>query len=338
MFAASAAILLALLFFASHPNYARAQDPGCIEAGSNLLQDCGFVDFYGNEGAGSGVWKIIKLNGNAGIALHPSDAWPKGPAVWFKGDAPFDAAIYQQVRVTPGKGYHFTLPYAVVNLDGKGWNEENQVNRRVGIDGFGGTDPHSPNVKWTPDYFGKAKVTESIDLDEYAHGDVITVFIRVINPYGDKHVDVFVDSPALLENSSMPPIQVNAPTVTPPPPPPTQVPPAAQPTREIVPTQEPTAEPEPTDIPPTQEIVEPTVTRESTSVSRPTRTRVAQLEPTARPARTRVASSQNASPAQNNAPQISTMELGLVGLIGLVGVTGALVLVGAAAFLLLRRK
>jgi len=335
MFAVSAAILLSLLFFAYLSPRAHAQDPGCGELRGGLLQDCGFVDFYGNEGAGSGVWKIFKLSGNAGIGLHPSDAWPKGPAVWIKGNAPFDAGIFQQVKVTPGKGYHFTLPYAVVNLDGRGWSEDNQVNRRLGIDSLGGTDPNSPNVKWSPDYFGKAKVTESIDWDEYARAETITVFIRVQNPYTDKNVDVFIDSPALIENTSMPAIQIAPPTPTPLPPSP---PPTAKPTRVPAATQEPTAEPELTEIPPTDApVVEPTATFfRATNTPRATRTRVAQVQPTTRPARTRVAVSQN-SAAPNNS-QASAFELGVIGLIGLVGVSGAIILVSAAAFLLLRRK
>lgn len=336
MFAMSAAILLALLFFASTARSTFAQDPGCIEAASNLLHDCGFVDFYGNEGAGSGVWKIAKLSGTVGIGLHESDAWPKGPSVWFKADAPFDGVIFQQVRVTPGKGYHFTLPYAVVNLNGKGWSEDNQVNRRLGIDSFGGTDPNSPNIKWTPDYFGKAKVTESIDLDEYARAETITVFIRVINPYTDRHVDVFVDSPALMENTSMAPLQVSAPSVTPPPAPPAKILPTAQPTIANEPTQAPTAEPQPTEIPPTEmAAVEPSATEIApTTAPRATRTRVAQ----ARPARTRIAVSQSTSAASSALSQDSVIQFGILGALGLFGLITALVLVGAAAFLLLRRK
>lgn len=341
MLAMSAAILLALLFFAS-PLVVFAQDPGCGELNGGLLKDCGFVDFYGDEGAGSGVWKIFKLSGNPGIALHPTDAWPKGPSVWVKGRAPFDGGIYQQVHVTPGKGYHFTLPYAVVNLDGKGWSEDNQVNRRLGIDPFGGTDANSPNVKWSADYFGKAKVTESIDFDEYARADTITAFIRVTNPYTDKNVDVFIDTPALYENTGMAPIEVSAPTVTPPPPPPTLVPPTAKPTLEPQPTDAPTDQTTPTEPPPPPTdapVVEPTATvSEATRAPRATRAQVARVESTVRPARTRVASSSSSPSTGDTLPPASPFELGTVGLIGLVGISGAILLVSAAAVLLLRRK
>lgn len=343
LFATGAALLLALIFFARPAPRALAQTLDCGDEHGGLLQDCGFTDFYGDEGAGSGVWKIFNLSDSGGLALHPADAWPKGPALWVKGGAPFDVGVYQQVKVTPGKGYHFSLPYAVVDLNGAGWTPDNQVNRRLGIDPFGGTDAASPNVKWSSDYFGKAKVTESIDFDEYARADTITVYIRVTNPYTDKEVDVFIDSPSLIENTSMPPIQVGAAptalpaaTVTPPPSP---VPPTAPATRE--PTAEPTVGPPaeattqvaPTDMP----TEEPTVTPSDTPTARPraTRTQVALAQVTARPTRARVAAS-TAVPVQG--PVVNPLELGIAGVFGLVGIAGAVFLAGAAAFLVLRRK
>ncbi len=333
MFAASAAILLALIFFASAPTATYAEDPRC-----GLLKDCEFDEFYGDEGACSGVWKCdIASN----IQLTEGEGWPKGPSLTFKGDAPFERKVFQRVAVTPGKGYRFSCPFCVVNVNGAGWHEGDEVNRRLGIDPFGGTDPNSSNIKWSNDFFGKGRFDDdALSVSEYARADHITVFIWVINPYADKHIDVFVDTPGLVENSDMPPIQVTAPTVTPPPAPPTNVPPTAKPTNAPKATQEPTQEPEPTDEPlPTDEpMAEPTTIVEPTSAPRPTRTRVALVQPTTRPTRTRVASSPGTTSTQNSTPQVSPIELGMAGFIGLLGVSTAIVLVSAAAFLLLRRK
>jgi hypothetical protein len=326
MFAVGAAVLLALLFFAFSSHSASAQDPKC-----GLLPDCTFDGFYGDEGACSALWKC---DNPSGIGLTESEGWPKGPSLTFAGDAPFDRKVWQRVAVTPGKGYRFSCPFCVVNINGQGWHEGDQVNRRLGIDPYGGTDPNSPNIKWSNDFFGKGRFQDDeLQVSEYARADHITVFIWVNNPYGDRHVDVFVDTVGLFENPDMPPIQITQPTVTPPPPPPT-APPAANatrvpPTTAPEPTQEPTLAPtdEPTQTP-TQELTDAPTTQ-------PTR-KVAQVEPTARPTRARPALP--AAQANDAAPQISATRIGILVVIGVVGISGALVLVGAAVFLLLRRK
>ena len=332
MFAASAAILLALIFFASAPNATYAEDPRC-----GLLKDCEFDNFYGDEGACSGIWKCdVPSN----LQLTEGEGWPKGPSLTFRGDAPFDRKVFQRVPVTPGKGYRFSCPFCVSSVNGRGWKEGDEVNRRLGIDPFGGMDPNSGNIKWSNDFFGKGRFEDdALQVSEYARADHITVFIWVTNPYSDRHVDVFVDTPGLVEATDMPPIQVTAPTATPPPAPPTNVPPTAKPTNAPKPTDEPTPEAEPTNQPPPTEepAVEPTATSVEPTSAPPTRTRVAQAQSTTRATRTRVAVSQNTASSQNSA-QVSDVGLGVVGFLGIVGVSGAIVLVGAAAFLLLRRK
>lgn len=327
VFAAGAAILLALLFFASSAQPAAAQDPKC-----GILPDCTFDGFYGNEGACSALWKC---DSTSGVGLTEHEGWPKGPSLTFAGDAPFDRKVWQRVAVTPGKGYRFACPFCVVNINGKGWHEGDQVNRRLGIDPFGGTDPNSSNIKWSGDFFGKGRFEDDVlQVSEYARADYITVFIWVNNPYGDKHVDVFVDTPGLFENPDMPPIQITQPTVTPPPPPPTN-PPAAKPTR-VPPTiaSEPTPEPTPeptlaaTDEPTLPPIPEPTL--------RPARTKAAQVQPTVRPTRARAAAA--AQTDNNDSTPIQLGSFGALAFVGFFGLMGGLILFGAAAFLLLRRK
>ncbi|TAH54252.1 MAG: hypothetical protein EYC68_00560 [Chloroflexota bacterium] len=329
MFAASAAILLALFIFAFSSPPASAADPKC-----GLLKDCTFDNFYGDAGPCTTDWKC---DNPGGIGLTEHEGWPKGPSLTFAGDAPFDRKVWQRVQVTPGKGYRFSCPFCVVNINGQGWHDGDQVNRRLGIDPFGGTDPNSPNIKWSGDFFGKGRFEDdSLQVSEYARADFITVFLWVNNPYGDKHVDVFVDTPSLEENPDMQPIQIAPPTPTTAP---TQPPPTAAPTRELPPTQEPTLEPEPTDVPPPTEeaVVEPTATlTEPTDMPNPSRTRVAQAQPTTRPVRTRVAIS--SSDAQSDSLQSNAIQLGVIGLVGLVGISAAILMVAAAAFLLLRRK
>ncbi len=330
MFAASAAILLALLFFASAPTPAAAQDPKC-----GLLSDCTFDNFNGNGEPCSADWKC---DNPGGIGLIEGEGWPKGPSLAFVGNAPFERKIWQRVPVTPGKGYRFIAPFAVVNINGGGWHEGDQVNRRLGIDPFGGTDPNSSNIHWSNDFFGKGRFQDDeLQVSEYARADHITVFIWVINPYGDRHVDVFVDTPGLFENPDMPPIEVAQPTVTPPPPPPTVPPPTARPTDPPTDVPEPTAEStqEPTAEPTTAPTDEPPQQATDAPVVEPTRTRVAQVQSEVRPTRVRSA---GASVAVSDTEQQPAFELGWMGALGVVGISSALVMVGAAAVLLLRRK
>lgn len=333
MFAVSAAILLALLFFAFAPQITHAEDPPC-----GLVKDCSFSDFYNPDGACSGAWKCFYVSAeHPGIGLSQAEGGRTIPSVIFKStNTAFDAGLYQQVAVTPGVGYRFNILWAVERLNAVAWQDGYQINRKVGIDPTGGTDPNSPAIKWSPDYFGSGKFTdEDIVVSEYARTSTITVFIRVMNPYTDKVAEVYIDSASLIPNTDMPPIQVAQPTATIAP---TLSPPTAKPTREPQPTEAATDEPIPSDVPPpTQIAAEPTATvAEPTSAPRPTRTRVALAQPTARPARTRIAASD--SPEQNNAPPLSIVELGALGVIGLVGISGAILLVVGAVFLLLRRK
>lgn len=326
MFAVSAAVLLALLFFVWSTQPAAALDPKC-----GILPDCTFDDFYGNEGACSGVWKC---DNPSGVGLTESEGWPKGPSLTFAGAAPFERKVFQRVAVTPGKGYRFACPFCVVAINGIG-SSDSQVNRRVGIDPFGGMDPNSPNIKWSNDFFGKGRFDDDVlQVSEYARADHITVVIWVNNPYGDKHVDVYVDTVGLFEDSGMPPIQITQPTVTPPPPPPTN-PPTAQPTR-VPPTDAPEPTAAPTDAP--EPTVAPTDAPEPTAAptdaleptdaptARPTR-KIAQVEPGARPTR----APQSALPALFD-------NVGFLAILGCGGVVGAFVLIAAALFLLLRRR
>ncbi|MCC7161578.1 MAG: hypothetical protein IT331_03720 [Anaerolineae bacterium] len=340
MFAVSAAVLLALLFFAGSGQRLYADEGDC-----GYLIDCQFDKFYEPEGACSGVWKCFTISPQRpGISLADHEGRPRVPSVMFRStNLAYDSGLYQQVAVTPGKGYTASLHWAVERINAVAYQDGYQINRKVGIDPFGGTDPNSPNIKWSNDYFDSGKfAAEEIRVDEYARADTITVFLRVINPYGDKVVEVYLDSPALFDNNDMAPIQVSAPTVTPPPPPPTDPPPPPEPTivpppTDVLPTDVP-----PTEVPPTEEsVIEPTATvSEQVQAPPATQERLAQAQPTSRPSRTRVAAAQrSASNASGlNDSQTSAITLGVVGVLGLVGISGAILMVSAAAFMLLRRK
>jgi hypothetical protein len=285
MILVSAGLLLSLTFFLNGVQRARADNPDC-----GLLLDCTMDGFYGDAGAGSGAWKTFTVSGTARFDLAPVEGWPKGPSVHLRGNnTPFDAGIFQTVAVTPGVGYHFDLAWAVEQVDGKGWQSWYQVNRRLGIDPYGGKDANSPNVQWSPDYLGSGKFV--LALDGYAQGPTMTVFIRVNNPYTDHVVDVYLDTASLKENTGMPPIAVNAPTATQPPPPPTNpvptnpVPTNPLPTARLIsiPTQVAEGATEtqvPTEVAAPSETLEPSETPLSSETSTRFPTRVRRPTPT----------------------------------------------------------
>lgn len=228
--------------------------------------------FYGNSGAGSGPWKPYKISGSVGFDLAPYEGVP-GPSVHLKStNSSFDAGIRQTVQTTPGTGYIFKVGWAVEQVDGKGWQDWYQINRRLGIDPFGGTDPNSANVQWSPDYFRNGKF--DLAFNAYAQASSMTVFIRVSNPYPDHVVDVYLDAAGLKEDTSMPPITAAAPAPTQPSA--TEVPPTAKPTREptavaLAPTETevPVDASTPTEIPVAESATE---TPESTATTQPTET------------------------------------------------------------------
>ncbi len=310
--------MFALVLLSYNPQPAFALDWDC-----GILPDCGFDNLYGNAGLGSGPWKPFKSPGSA-IQKNDSDAWPKGPSLWIQGDVPYDSGVYQQVKVTPGTGYTMRLAYAVVNVNGKGWQD--QINRMVGIDPYGGTDPHSDTVKWSSDYYGRGKFEDDVlQTSEYAHSSTITVFVRVINPYNDRHVDVFIDSARLEVNTSMPPIAVTGAT-------PTNPPTATKPPQPTAPpaTVRPTVAPTEVAEAPTE-----TAAPTDTAVPQPTATALSTIKPdntpTRLPTRTRRATS-TAIPevAADEGTSTNVLALSVIGGLSLCGVLGAIVLFGVA--------
>ncbi len=279
--------------------------------------------FYGDSGAGSGAWKTFKVAGSVGMGLAPMEGLP-GPSVMLKSTQPFDAGIYQRVAVTPGKGYLFKLDWAVERIDGKGWQDGYGINRQLGIDPYGGTDPKSGNVQWTPDYYGNGK----IDLQTggvYARAPNRTFFVRVQNPpdYAGKTVEVYLDAAAVYEDTGMPPIAVDAATPTNPPAP-TKPPQPTAPPATAKPTTAPTTVAEaatdaPTDTPvPQATATTPaTLEPEDTPTRAPTRARRATLTPTA-------------AAATEEGTSTSTLALTAFGGISLCGVILAVILFGAA--------
>ena len=115
---------------------------------------------------------------------------------------PFDAAVYQQVAVTPGTAY--SLSGWTVSMCGGSATPSScptgyYMDKLVGIDPTGGTDPLGPNVIWVSD---RRNFTESrwanLRLAATAQADRLTVFGRIHSPFRWHGNHAFVDAFSLV--------------------------------------------------------------------------------------------------------------------------------------------
>ena len=115
---------------------------------------------------------------------------------------PFDAAVYQQVAVTPGTAY--SLSGWMVSLCGGSATPSDcptdyYMEKLLGIDPTGGTDPLSPSVIWVGD---RRNFTETrwlnLRLAATAQGDQLTVFGRIRSPYQWHGNHAFADAFSLV--------------------------------------------------------------------------------------------------------------------------------------------
>ena len=178
------------------------------------------------------------------------------------------AGIYQQVgNITPGTRLRFSIymqtwscvPAAEQwNLCPTGHlsNSPSRMHTRVGIDPFGGVDPWSPNVVWSPEREAHDQWTQ-FQVEAVAGASTVTVF-TYSNPNWSDHVfrvhnDVYIDDGSL--------IALNQVAVTPTPSQPEE-PPESEPTGTPDPSL-PTPTPAPTGTP------APTATPAATPTPRP---------------------------------------------------------------------
>ncbi len=115
---------------------------------------------------------------------------------------PFDAAVYQQVRVTAGVDY--SLSAWMVSLCGGSATPSDcpsgyYMSKMLGIDPAGGTDPLASSVVWVED---RRNFTESrwanLRLAATAQSDTITIFARIRSPYRWHGAHAFVDAISLM--------------------------------------------------------------------------------------------------------------------------------------------
>ncbi|NPV08998.1 MAG: hypothetical protein HPY83_13675 [Anaerolineae bacterium] len=182
---------------------AAAEDP--CESPANLTFNCQFDTFGAAPGGEvpTGWWPFV-------IAGHPAfDAasdTPKQPAlrIWSDGEG-FVAGIYQEVSgVELGATYEAFIGWAVFQSEGP------EMGRAVGIDPWGGTDPQSPSVVWSPEVWEKKRTNPELRARAVAESDRITVFVRVNNPRTYGADQAFLDAVSLVRDESVPVMEPQA--------------------------------------------------------------------------------------------------------------------------------
>lgn len=342
------ALWLAILIL--HPSPGAAQDfPDVCQDPANILANCNF-------NSGLDHWQPFLETGAADITVLQGGSEchaPLCPAAYIVSNDHFIGGIYQQVPVTRGANYYANIVWLVFDSlanDAAVHQATGGIGRRIGIDPFGGTDPRSPNIVWSPDNWrNDCKICNVEQVTVTAQADTMTVFLRIENTWklraaekgfsippskdqfwiddiGLKPVDgapiaVQVQQPATGTPTPAPP-----PTNTPEAPPPTNtpVPPANTPTAAATPVAQadtPAAEPDVTAAPPTFTHTPPPPPPTLTPTNTPSPTSTRQPRPSAEPTRPR-----RATPT----PQASQLPL-VLGAAGTTACLGGVALVLVAA-------
>jgi hypothetical protein len=205
-------------------------------------------------------WAFWVTMGNPAFDIDNHGSAPGAPAqrIWSDG-GPWTAGLYQQVPVTQGRGYVARIDWAAPSVQDP--NVVPDIERRIGIDPLGGTDPLSPQVVWSASSWEKTRMPD-LHVAAFAQAPTVTVFVWTHHPVSHGADEVFLDAVTLVEDPSMVPPPTLTPTATPKPTrkpltrtpsvvPPTDTPtlPPASPTPVATLTPVPTDTPLPTDTP-----------------------------------------------------------------------------------------
>lgn len=220
------AILVLAAFVVSTVGYAlytpnATSAASCAEDPANVLKNGTMAPSTPNAfGVVSNKWQGFVV-GNTVPHFENADneGWdPNGSQyIWRDFDA-WDAGIYQRRKnLVPGQQYHFWMKWGQSLHDIAGNNQRSTlINRQIGIDPTGGTDPTSPNIIWSAPYFGGG----GFDRPEWhlyftPSSKVATFFLRAQNGHLDGRNKVFFDAVCLYPEGGPTPTATFTATTTP---------------------------------------------------------------------------------------------------------------------------
>jgi hypothetical protein len=102
------------------------------------------------------------------------------------GTEPYTAGLWQRVTgLTPGVAYGFHVAMLTIYQTSAPPAVDGKMTKQVGMDPTGGTDPGAATVVWSPpDDHDEGPWDINQRVAVYAQGPALTVFVRVISPYG----------------------------------------------------------------------------------------------------------------------------------------------------------
>jgi hypothetical protein len=134
------------------------------------------------------------------------------------GTKPYTAGLLQRVTgLTPGMGYGFHAAMLTIYQTSAPPAVDGTMIKQVGIDPTGGTDPQAPTVVWSePDDHDEGPWDVERRTAVFGESTAMTVFIRVISPYGSGGLPYlnysFLDSAILAQT---PAVSATSPAVSP---------------------------------------------------------------------------------------------------------------------------
>lgn len=178
-------------------------------ASVNLTQNWGFEEGFKANGVGLG-WKPFVLSGTVTYANTIEYFWPG--AEHTEGETSqliisktaFTAGLYQQISgVTIGQPYAAKAAMLTFFESSAPPTNDGTMEKLVGIDPYGGTNPNSSNVVWSPvDAHDEAPWVD-VRVAAVARSTTITLFVRVncLEPVGHPSLDnqVFIDAVMLAQ-------------------------------------------------------------------------------------------------------------------------------------------
>ena len=194
--------------------------PPASGASVNLTQNWGFEEGFKANGVGLN-WKAFVLNGTVTFANTIEYFWPG--AEHTEGETSqliisktaFSAGLYQQISgVAVGKPYAAKAAMLTLFESSAPPTNDGTMQKLVGIDPYGGTNPNSPHIVWSPaDDHDEAPWVDA-RVAAVAKSSTITLFVRVncLQPVGHPSLDnqVFIDAVMLARaptvSASSPPV------------------------------------------------------------------------------------------------------------------------------------
>ncbi len=203
-----ASLVTPLALWSHTPAYA-LRDPCALDP-NNLVYNGSMGPAHDTQyGSLADGWDPFIFGGNP-----PQFRWvdneqidPNGSQQIFTGSA-FDAGIQQTVKnLQPGVYYWVRWGYSLAAKSYSGPNVRvDSIGRKIGVDPTGGTDSHSPNVIWGPDFFNGVAALNipELKLTFAARSDRATIFVRAIARDGSAGENrVWIDAICMEANRDM---------------------------------------------------------------------------------------------------------------------------------------